>query len=167
MKKLFSFLLSTLLSVSMAMAVFVDGTEVPQSSVAMTVESQGVGDVIAISGDAEGGTVTNLTRVAIGTGAGSGALDVLGDAAFVGPDNSLQVDGEGDLYVDNELEVRGPIHAHGGILGDASTMTNWLVAASTPATNSPGTAGSMAYDMNYLYVCVSNALWRRVALPAW
>jgi len=52
------------------------------------------------------------------------------------------------------------------------TMTNVLTTGSiwvdAPASNSaPGTAGARAYDQNYLYICVSNATWRRTTLASW
>lgn len=42
---------------------------------------------------------------------------------------------------------------------------NW----STPplSTNSTGTEGEIAYDSNYLYVCVSNNTWKRTILATW
>ena len=52
-------------------------------------------------------------------------------------------------------------------LNDGGSLTN-LFAYSTPASSSAaGDAGTFTYDLNYLYVCVSNATWRRVALPSW
>jgi hypothetical protein len=52
------------------------------------------------------------------------------------------------------------------------TMTNYVAlnvvwVASPAATNSAGTAGMAAYSDNYLYICVSNATWRRSTLSAW
>lgn len=35
------------------------------------------------------------------------------------------------------------------------------------AANSPGTPGDIAWDANYLYVCVSANSWKRTALAAW
>ena len=41
----------------------------------------------------------------------------------------------------------------------------WVTA---PASNTAaGTAGQKAYDDNYLYICVSNATWRRTTLATW
>ncbi len=42
------------------------------------------------------------------------------------------------------------------------------VYVTPPATStSPGTAGNMAYDGSYLYLCVASATWRRVAIDDW
>jgi len=43
-----------------------------------------------------------------------------------------------------------------------------LVWANTPATaSSTGAAGQIAYDANYLYVCVATDTWVRAALTSW
>ena len=42
------------------------------------------------------------------------------------------------------------------------------VWVAVPATStSAGTAGQMAYDGSYLYVCVQNSLWRRTPIDDW
>ena len=41
-----------------------------------------------------------------------------------------------------------------------------LVAAPALASSS-GTAGQIAYDTSYFYVCVSANVWRRVAIAVW
>ncbi len=51
--------------------------------------------------------------------------------------------------------------------GDHSTNGYLTWVASPAATNSTGTAGMAAYSDNYLYICVSNATWRRTILSAW
>jgi len=39
----------------------------------------------------------------------------------------------------------------------------------TPPVNfdDPGTAGDMAYDASYLYVCIAADTWRRVDISSW
>lgn len=39
----------------------------------------------------------------------------------------------------------------------------------TPPANStaPGTAGQVAYDSDYFYICVSASVWRRVPISDW
>jgi len=34
----------------------------------------------------------------------------------------------------------------------------------SPTSNAAGVSGQMAYDANYLYVCISSGVWKRVAL---
>ena len=51
----------------------------------------------------------------------------------------------------------------GELYGMAQTAS-----ASAPATaTSTGTAGTIAYDSGYLYVCVATNSWKRVAIAAW
>ena len=49
---------------------------------------------------------------------------------------------------------------------DASPTTRALVNQSlvTKNNNSPGTTGDLAYDDNYIYICVATDTWKRVAL---
>lgn len=42
------------------------------------------------------------------------------------------------------------------------TFPDWVPAPAT--SSSPGTAGQVAYDTNYLYICVNSSSWRRIAL---
>lgn len=49
--------------------------------------------------------------------------------------------------------------------GGGSVIPTWVtVPASSTA---PGTAGNIAYDANYFYVCVAANTWRRVAINDW
>lgn len=49
--------------------------------------------------------------------------------------------------------------------GGSGTGITW---SSVPATSSSsGTAGEIAYNNNYFYVCVANNTWKRVALSTW
>jgi len=48
------------------------------------------------------------------------------------------------------------------LFGDAAGVT------SVPATAaSTGTAGQIAYDGSYLYVCVADSTWLRTAISTW
>jgi len=50
---------------------------------------------------------------------------------------------------------------------DTSSM-NLLIQSTTPATSSStGTAGWIAYDSNYVYVCVATNTWKRAAISTW
>ena len=45
---------------------------------------------------------------------------------------------------------------------------NIQLNSSAPATaGAAGTAGNIAYDSNYLYVCVASNTWKRVAISTW
>lgn len=46
--------------------------------------------------------------------------------------------------------------------------TNFAPLVAAPATaSSSGNAGSIAYDSDYLYVCVAINTWKRVGLSTW
>ena len=45
---------------------------------------------------------------------------------------------------------------------------NLVISNTVPATaSSNGVAGTISRDSNYLYVCVANNTWKRVALSTW
>lgn len=46
-----------------------------------------------------------------------------------------------------------------------SKFPDWVTVPAS--SSSSGTAGQIAYDSSYLYICVSSSLWRRVALSAY
>ena len=48
------------------------------------------------------------------------------------------------------------------------TLTTLKVATSTPASASAtGTAGTIAWDTGYIYVCTATDTWERVAIATW
>ena len=49
--------------------------------------------------------------------------------------------------------------------GGGDMLLEWVTAPAT-ATSS-GTAGQIAYDSNYFYVCVSTDVWRRTVMASW
>ena len=61
-------------------------------------------------------------------------------------------------------------------LGNSSARTinfstlaaNLALSANAPATSSAnGTAGTLTYDSNYLYICTSKNVWKRISLESW
>ena len=47
-------------------------------------------------------------------------------------------------------------------------LRDYMITSSVPATaTSVGTAGTLAYDSSYLYVCVATNTWKRVAIATW
>lgn len=52
--------------------------------------------------------------------------------------------------------------AIGNIVGNFRLGNNAPAAA-----NSSGTAGSIAYDSSYVYICIANNTWKRAALSTW
>jgi len=50
---------------------------------------------------------------------------------------------------------------------NVSTSEITITVSNPPLTNdSPGTAGSIAWDENFIYVCVSENLWARTNISA-
>ena len=49
------------------------------------------------------------------------------------------------------------------ILGELGI--NWVSPPQT--TTDQGTPGDIAYDGNYLYLCIANNTWRRITLNSW
>ena len=48
---------------------------------------------------------------------------------------------------------------------EVTVAFSWAAVPATPTSS--GTAGQMAYDSEYFYVCISANLWRRSALGVW
>lgn len=54
-----------------------------------------------------------------------------------------------------------------GTLADLK-VRNIIVATQTPASAAAaGTAGMIAWDASYIYICVADATWKRVAIATW
>jgi len=55
-----------------------------------------------------------------------------------------------------------------GTAGDTTgklTLAQLILSATqSPASNAAGTAGELAYDSNYIYVCIASGTWKRAAL---
>lgn len=68
----------------------------------------------------------------------------------------------------SEVSLLRRICNNTALLAEAAGGGGIPVWVTVPASSSaPGTAGQMAYDTDYLYVCVQNSAWRRVALNDW
>jgi len=63
------------------------------------------------------------------------------------------------------------ITAHGGIVAGSDTRltdTRPVKFVAVPASaTAAGTAGSVAYDSGYLYICTATNTWKRTALTTW
>ena len=83
---------------------------------------------------------------------------------------------QGDITGTGALNSGSITSGFGNIDNGSSSLTTGAIVAqqlrvttTTAPTNytSAGTKGDIAYDNNYLYICVSNNNWRRVALATW
>ncbi len=83
----------------------------------------------------------------VGGGTGTITFDQIGDAC------TLQ-------FVDNKWFVIG----NNGCELDSMPA---VIVESPGAANDTGKAGDIAYDPDYLYICVANNTWKRVAIATW
>jgi len=81
-------------------------------------------------------------------------------------------EGNVNKYFSNTL-ARGAISVSGNLSYNSSTgvisyTSQARAGSSAPATaTSTGTAGDIAYDADYIYVCVATDTWKRSALSTW
>jgi hypothetical protein len=71
--------------------------------------------------------------------------------------------GQVELYVDGApVSAANPLPIS---IGGGGAIPTWV---SVPASaGASGTAGQMAYNGFYLFVCVASNTWKRVALGSW
>jgi len=70
-----------------------------------------------------------------------------------------------DLDTINTTQAQGVQYL--GLIYQALLAQHSLNLVPVPATStSPGTAGQVAADAGFLYLCVASATWRRVAVAA-
>ena len=55
----------------------------------------------------------------------------------------------------------------GTLFWDGSHATNTAGINAPSTTNATGAQGDMAFDSDYLYICITNDQWRRVAITNW
>jgi hypothetical protein len=131
-------------------------------------------------------------RVGIGTSSPGCVLDV--NVPNSGTPTMLALSNSGGGYADVaefdydatnspnpltlSLKHSRPFVISGGSLGiactdpqvklDVNDNSIRIRTAKTPTTSSaPGTQGQIAWDNNYLYVCVTTNGWKRIALSSW
>lgn len=67
-----------------------------------------------------------------------------------------------------EVTCSGPVEgASLDISGNAVVDGIFRTGTFTPTSTTPGDAGMIAWDANYIYVCVADATWKRVALSTY
>jgi hypothetical protein len=64
-------------------------------------------------------------------------------------------------------QFQGGIVASGSIDGDIKINPGTTTAPTASSTPGYGAPGRLAFDSNFLYVCIANDTWKRVALSAW
>lgn len=67
---------------------------------------------------------------------------------------------------DGPVELLRKIVWNTWALGGSGGLTpSWVPVPGSSSAS--GSAGQMAYDANYLYVCISSGAWRRIPLNDW
>ena len=92
-------------------------------------------------------------------------------AEFFAPNTQSYNTGLGSLVVHGGIGANGYVSAtdikisNSILFSDSTVQTTAFQKVSAPATStSTGTAGQIAYDTNYIYICVGTNTWKRVAL---
>ena len=121
--------------------------------------------------------VTNF-RSAIGLGTtnyvGFGGIEILGDEMQLNGAsiNSVAYGGVLDFETQNlsqDSAGSGIVDIFAWNTNNFIVYRNLVIAGSTvpTTTTNAGVKGQIAYTNNYLYICISNNLWRRVQLGTW
>lgn len=77
------------------------------------------------------------------------------------PDVGTEVDSWGAL-------VNAIFDAIDADLGAADTQLTLALASNAPASaGATGSAGQIAWDADYIYICVATNTWKRVAIATW
>ena len=66
--------------------------------------------------------------------------------------------------------AQGTVGAQGvqGATGPQGVQGATTASGSAPASaTSTGSAGTIAYDANYVYICIATNTWKRVAISSW
>jgi hypothetical protein len=115
------------------------------------VVSGGVG----VAGSINAGTTgANHSHVFTGGDLGSGSTILV--ARDSNGTNQFIVGGSGVVQITNSLQLNG------------SANVLRIVNSQTPASASAtGTAGTIAWDSSYIYVCTATNTWKRVAISTW
>jgi hypothetical protein len=68
------------------------------------------------------------------------------------------------------LNIIGNVASTEDVIAGGNVTANGLILSNskTPeSSTSPGTKGQIAWDTDYVYVCIANGVWRRTALTSW
>lgn len=104
----------------------------------------------------------------------SGAVEIKSTGSYV----ALTSQNGNTIYADNGCLIRLtngagsiglPSYRWGeGYFVDVNASGKLLLATSTPGSSSAtGTTGTIAWDTNYIYVCIATNTWKRAAIASW
>ena len=102
------------------------------------------------------------------------AIGVLSQESFVASVDStnqyFSASGKSNYPIVKGLNIIGNIASTEDLISGGNVIANGLILSNstTPeSSTSPGTKGQIAWDTEYVYVCIANATWRRTALTSW
>lgn len=129
--------------------------------------------ILTVSGS--GGANTGLIRVDFDSGSPLSqyleinSRQILSKTTGGGISGELQFRGHTITFWTNSgLSEVAEILSNGNWDFKNNQLTNFTVAANTPSSASDtGTAGEIAYDSDYIYICVATNTWKRAGLATW
>jgi len=95
------------------------------------------------------------------------------NSVVIGGSNYTQVNNSGGTQLTNIICINGTATASNTtVIGNAGTSVATIFGSlilnagvtSSLASNATGIAGQLAYDANYLYICIASGTWKRIAL---
>lgn len=102
---------------------------------------------------------------------GSGGQITISPSAYSGGYNNITATGSAGMFItldSGSSLVLGPASANAVVQGKATVGSFNISSSSTPAsTFDTGSPGDIAWDSNYVYVCVAANTWKRAALATW
>ena len=102
------------------------------------------------------------------------AVGVLSKDTFIASVDStnqyFSAAGQSNYAIVKGLNIIGNIASTEDVIAGGNVIATGLILSNsnTPESpTSPGTKGQIAWDADYMYVCISNGTWRRTALTSW
>jgi hypothetical protein len=94
-------------------------------------------------------------------------VQALFDAVATGGLPSINDDGS-TVDIDADVDIVGDLSAVAGLFSGALSGDTLKIASHPPASAAAaGTAGTIAWDAGFLYVCTATDTWKRVAIATW
>ena len=90
----------------------------------------------------------------------------VGQYAVNTPNATLDIKGEGATSSTNALYIRNSSNTKLFTIRDDGLL-NYSVTKTPSSASDTGTTGDIAWDSNYIYVCVATNTWKRVAIATW
>ena len=133
---------------------------------------------VFIGGDSVYDKLAGDDCVFVGAGKGSGSFfggtqKNIANSVVLGSQDTTQITNNGPTQLTNIICINGTATASNTtVIGNAATTVATIFGSlilnagvtSSLASNATGIAGQLAYDANYLYICIASGTWKRIAL---